>query len=80
MAAVGMLFSAAGELLYDRTRLEKAGSWQITTAIFTMMFALYPASLFGLVLPSLPVTPRRRENGVGCPPTSTFFLGYEPVG
>jgi hypothetical protein len=48
MASVGMLFSAAGELLYDRTRTDIAGSWQITMAVFTMMFALCPASLFGL--------------------------------
>jgi len=48
MAAVGMLFSSAGELLYDRTRMDAAGAWQITVAILTMMFALCPASLFGL--------------------------------
>jgi len=48
MASVGMLFSAAGELLYERTRMAAAGAWQITLAVSTMMFALCPASLFGL--------------------------------
>ena len=48
MVAIRMLFSAAGELLYERTRLERAGSWQVTLAIVTMMISLFPASLFGL--------------------------------
>ena len=48
MASVGMLFSAAGELLYDRTRIAAAGAWQVTAAVSTMMFALCPATLFGL--------------------------------
>jgi len=48
MASVGMLFSASGELLYERVRMAATGAWQVTVAVLTMMFALCPASLFGL--------------------------------
>lgn len=48
MVTIGMLFSAAGELLYERTRLATAGAWQVTMAILMMMFSLVSASLFAL--------------------------------
>jgi hypothetical protein len=48
MVAISMLFSAAGELLYERTRLGNAGSWQVTLAFCTWIISIFPTTLFAL--------------------------------
>ncbi|GII97442.1 hypothetical protein Ssi02_76730 [Sinosporangium siamense] len=46
---IGMLFSAAGELLYDRTRVETAAPWQITVCVLTLIVALVFAMAYAFV-------------------------------
>ncbi|MEU4560979.1 hypothetical protein AB0F72_21580 [Actinoplanes sp. NPDC023936] len=47
MVSIGMLFSAAGELLYDRTRLESSGAWQVSVAFVTLIAATLIAAIYG---------------------------------
>lgn len=42
MVSIGMLFSAAGELLYDRTRLGPEGAWQISLSLAAFLFHCSP--------------------------------------
>ena len=47
MVAIAMVFSAAGEMLYDRTRLGRAGAWQVSLTLGAIIVAALFAIGFG---------------------------------
>ncbi len=47
MVSIGMLLSASGELLYDRTRIEAAAAWHISTTFLTVIFGFLVAIMYG---------------------------------
>ncbi len=49
MVSIGMLLSACGELLYDRTRVEPTPAWEISISFIGVIFGIAVAIMYGFV-------------------------------
>lgn len=49
IVSVGMLASAAGELLYDRTRLGPSAAWQVTLSMVAIIVSFFFGIAYGFV-------------------------------